>query len=102
MASSTSKITLFNPDDTPAVYDMAGHTVGGAERVEVEELDAAGQRAVDSGVLVREEPEGKAESKPEPKTASADAPPLPEPVEAADKSEKGSGGSGASTRARRG
>jgi hypothetical protein len=100
-----SKITLFNPDDTPAVYDAAGHTVGGAERVEVDELDAVGQRAVDSGVLVREEaekPRSEPKGKAEPKTASADAPPLPEPEEAADKSEKGGGGSGASTRARRG
>lgn len=91
-----SKITLFNPEDTPAVYDNDGHTVGGTERVEVDELDEVGQRAVDSGVLVREEPKKASKAKPETETASADAPPLPE------KSEKGGDGSGASSRARRG
>ncbi|HZA73395.1 MAG TPA: hypothetical protein VE476_10850 [Propionibacteriaceae bacterium] len=72
-----SKITLFNPEQTPAVYDAAGHTVAGIERVEVDELDAVGQRAVDTGVLVREEAK---ESPGEPKgqAAHAAAPPLPE------------------------
>lgn len=94
------KITLFNPQDTPLVYDTEGHTVGGAERVEVDSLDEVAQRAVDSGVLVREEPEQK--GKDEPQTASADAPALPQKEEAAEKSEKGGNGSGASSRARRG
>jgi hypothetical protein len=79
-----SKITLFNPEDTPAVYDAEGRTVAGAERVEVDELDAVGQRAVSAGVLVREDGD-----KAEPQTASADAPPLPE----AEKAEKRIGAS---------
>lgn len=90
-----SKITLFNPEDTPMVYDAAGRTVAGAERVEVEELDPVGQRAVDAGVLVHEDDESaeKAEpkGKPEPQTANADAPPLPEV-------EKGEKRTGASSR----
>jgi hypothetical protein len=89
--ASKSKITLFNPEQTPLVYDAEGRIVGGAERVEVDELDEVGQRAVEVGLLVREEPEEsqpKAASKAEPKT---DAPPLPEKGE----------DSGASTRGKR-
>lgn len=100
-----AKITLFNPEDTPVVYDEQAHTVGGIERVTVDELDAVGQRAVEAGVLVREDPEepkSEPKGKAEPQTASADAPPLPKADDAAEKSEKGGSGSGASSRARRG
>ena len=62
-----SKITLFNPGNTAVVYSEDGRIVAGAERVEVQELDATGQRAVERGYLVnetREVPE-KSENEPE-------------------------------------
>lgn len=94
--SSKSGIVLFNPEQTPAVYSEDGRTVGGAERVTVDKLDPVGQRAVDTGLLVREEPQKPEGSKGELETASKDAPPLPEEEKSGD-----GGGSGASSRARR-
>lgn len=99
-----AKITLFNPEQTPTVYDEQAHTLAGGERVTVDELDAAGRRAVDSGLLVREEPEkpaSESKGKAGPKATSGDAPPLPSGDDGTDKSEKGGGDSGASSRARR-
>lgn len=86
MAATKSKTTLFNPEQTPTVYDEEGRTVGGAERVTVDEVDAVGQAAVDAGLLVREE-----ESKKEPKG---------EPASTTDVG-KEPNGSGASTPAKR-
>lgn len=66
MAATKSKIVLFNPEQSPTVFDKEGRTVGGAERVEVAELDEVGQAAVDAGLLVREEEaKPKAEAKSE-------------------------------------
>ena len=81
MAASKSGIVLFNPEQSPTVYDKEGRTVGGAERVTVDELDEVGQAAVDAGLLVREE-------KSEPKAA------------ASTKAEDKGGDSGASTTAK--
>lgn len=67
MAAAKDKIVLFNPEQSPTVYDKEGRSVGGAERVTVDEVDEVGQAAVDAGLLVREE---------DPK--SADAPPSKE------------------------
>ena len=92
---SKSGITLFNPEDTPAVYDEAGHTVGGAERVEVSEVDAVGQRAIDAGVLVREEGEGKAEMS---DSRSENMPEPAKPVTEAQPPEKVKPRTGASSR----
>lgn len=90
MAATKGKITLFNPEQTPTVYSEDGRSVGGAERVTVDELDSAGQHAVDTGLLVREEPE-----KDEPATASKDAPP------SKDEKSGDDSGSGASSRGKR-
>ncbi|HET9144156.1 hypothetical protein [Actinophytocola sp.] len=92
MAATKSKIVLFNPEQSPTVYDKEGRTVAGADRVTVDELDEVGKAAVDAGLLVREE-ESKKDAK-----ATKDAPPLPETGE---KSED-AGGSGASSPAKRG
>lgn len=92
-----SEIVLFNPEQSPMVYDAQGRSVGGAERVTVTELDEVGQRAVDAGLLVREEsqreePKEDAKkdskataSKSEPETKNEDAPPLPQNGEESDK-----------------
>lgn len=49
--------TLFNPNDTP-VQIGNGRTVGGRERVEVDEIDSRLQRSIERGLLlpVAEEP----------------------------------------------
>lgn len=73
MAATKNKAVLFNPEQSPTVYDKEGRTVGGAERVTVDQVDEVGQAAVDAGLLVREE-----EAKPKGDSKSADAPPLPE------------------------
>lgn len=73
MATTKNKVTLFNPEQSPTVYDAQGHTVGGAERVTVDELDAVGQAAVDAGLLVREEPEPASKGEPSSKAADANA-----------------------------
>lgn len=73
MAASKGRAVLFNPEQSPTVFDKEGRTVGGAERVTVDEVDEVGQAAVNAGLLVREE-----EAKPKTESKSADAPPLPE------------------------
>ncbi len=71
MARKKTGLTLFNPNPTPVVFNEAGQIVGGGGRREVDELDAAGQEAVDAGLLVREEPDGdEAADLPQPKEAA--------------------------------
>lgn len=47
---------LINPGRSGRVYNVAGHSLGGGERVEVDGcytgLDAVGQTAVDRGYLI--------------------------------------------------
>lgn len=58
MARTKKKQTLFNPNTTAVVFDGEGRIVGGGERVEVDQVDAAGQEAVDNGLLVLETDDG--------------------------------------------
>lgn len=51
---SSSKVSLYNPGNSPVVYTKTGHVLGGDERAEVDSLDEVGQRAVDHGYLVNE------------------------------------------------
>lgn len=51
------KISLFNPNPTPVVFDGEGRIVGGGERVEVDTVGKVAQEAVDHGLLVQEDPE---------------------------------------------
>lgn len=56
-------VTLINTGRTGVVYDEAGHTVGGGDRVEISEINPVAQAAIDIGQLrceVDEEPPGKA------------------------------------------
>lgn len=49
-AEPTRKL-LVNSTTAGIVYDKAGHTVGGGERVPVTSLDEVGQAQVDGGYL---------------------------------------------------
>lgn len=52
----TSKTTVVNPNTAGVVYDEAGHSLGGGEAIELDELDPVGQAAVDGGQLfIREQ-----------------------------------------------
>jgi hypothetical protein len=51
---AAAKVTLWNPGPTPVVYSEQGHILPGAERREVDSLDATGKRAVAEGLLVNE------------------------------------------------
>lgn len=57
MVRGKKKLTLFNPNTTAVVFDEHGRIVGGGERVEIDQLDKAGQEAVDNDLLVLETPE---------------------------------------------
>lgn len=61
------KIIIFNPVHTSVVYTEAGHTLGGGERREVDQLDTVGQRLLDEGELLDMTPAAKEEGR----TASA-------------------------------
>jgi hypothetical protein len=50
-AKKSDKIVLINTGRSGVVYDEAGHSVGGGERVSVGEIDAVGKAAVDAGQL---------------------------------------------------
>jgi hypothetical protein len=93
--ATKNKITLFNPEPTPVVYDEAGRSLGSVERVTLDELDAVGRCAVDAGLLVQEEPEASKSSSGS-KSASASK----ATDGGADKSADKETGSGVSTRAR--
>jgi hypothetical protein len=56
VSKKTDKIILVNPNTAGAVYDEAGHSLGGGEQVELDGLDAVGQAAVDSGQLFTRDP----------------------------------------------
>jgi len=43
---------LINPGVAGVVYNQAGASIGGGERLPVDELDDVGQRAVDTGQLL--------------------------------------------------
>lgn len=55
--SANGNTMLFNPNTTAVVYDTEGRIVAGGARVEVGEVDAVGQEAIDHNLLVLEEPE---------------------------------------------
>lgn len=42
---------LLNSTRAGVVYDGAGHSLGGGERLEIDALDEVGQAAVDAGYL---------------------------------------------------
>lgn len=92
------KITLFNPEQSPTVYDAEGRVLGGAERVEVEVLNEVAEAAIDAGILVREEPKTKvtASTRGRDESVAKDAPPLSKKEAAAD-----ADATGASSRAKR-
>lgn len=70
--TAKSKITLFNPEPTPVVYDEEGRTLGSVERVTLDELNPVAREAVDAGLLVEEKPEESAESKTKAASRSAE------------------------------
>jgi hypothetical protein len=53
-AKKDSKHVLINPTDAGVIYDEAGHSIGGGERVEVAEIDLIGRSAVKTGLLIEE------------------------------------------------
>lgn len=50
-AKKSDKTVLINTGRTGVVYDEAGHSIGGGERVSVGEVDAVGKAAIDAGQL---------------------------------------------------
>jgi len=44
--------TFVNPTTTPTVYSEDGRALGAGERLEIDELDPAGQAALERGALV--------------------------------------------------
>lgn len=44
-------ITLINTGRSGVVYDESGHSVGGGDRVEIEEINPVAQTAIDIGQL---------------------------------------------------
>jgi hypothetical protein len=81
--TAKGKITLFNPEQTPVVYDEEGRTLGSVERVTLDGLNPVAQAAVDAGLLVEEKPE-------EPKGKAANTGGKPA-SRSAEKTEDGSG-----------
>jgi ribosomal protein L2 len=48
------KHILINPTTAGVIYDEVGHSIGGGERVEVEEIDLVGKSAIKTGLLIED------------------------------------------------
>lgn len=51
-AATATEQWLINMRRAGTVYDLAGHSLGGGERIRVTELDTVGQAAVSRGYLL--------------------------------------------------
>lgn len=50
--------SLLNPGTTSVTYDLAGHSLGGGERVQVEEVDRVGRGYVRASYLLCQDSSG--------------------------------------------
>jgi hypothetical protein len=55
--------TLINPGAAGVVYNTVGDSVGGGERVEVDEIDDVGRAALDTGQLLLATPKADGASR---------------------------------------
>lgn len=73
MTRGKKTVSLYNHGTTPVVYDTEGRIVAGGERIELAEVNAVAQEAIDNGLLVHEDEKAEDEAADVPRDGSPGA-----------------------------